>query len=131
MTAVARVTDESVLPPPAEMRVGSNTDPHDLAVALLAALHGGERVNLRTIGAGAVAVAVKAVTIAGEFVRQRRGAELAIVPAWMTVKGSRGDDLSGLVIKVFELEPTQNGGMRRPVRGAPPAAAPLCGGNTL
>ena len=51
-----------------------------------------------------MAVAVKAVTIAGEFVRQRRGAELAIAPAGMTVKGSRGDDLSGLVIEVFELD---------------------------
>ena len=119
MTAVARVTDESVLPPPAEMRVGSNTDPHDLAVALLAALHGGERVNLRAIGAGAVAVAVKAVTIAGEFVRQRRGAELAIAPAGMTVKGSRGDDLSGLVIEVFELDLAHDSGTVSPGRRSP------------
>ena len=63
------LTIGSVPAPPAEMRVASNTDPHDLAVALVAALHDGERVAMRASGAGAVAVAVKAVTIAGEFVR--------------------------------------------------------------
>ena len=111
MAAKTGLTSGSVTAPPVEMRVASNTDPHDLAVALVAALHDGERVAMRAIGAGAVAVAVKAVTIAGASIRQRRGAELAIVPAWVTVKGSRGDDLSGLVIEVFELDLAQNGGM--------------------
>jgi len=105
MAAKTRLTNGSVTRPPAEMRVASNTDPHDLAAALVSALHEGERVNVRAIGAGAVAVAVKAVTIAGEFSQQRRGVELTIAPAWMTVKGSRGDDLSGLVVEVFELAP--------------------------
>lgn len=105
VSAVARLADGSVPAPPAEMRVGSKTDPHDLAVALVAALHDSERVSLRAIGAGAVAVAMKAVTIAGEFTRRRRGVELAIAPAWTTVKGSRGDNVSAVVIEVFAWAP--------------------------
>ena len=52
MAAKTRLTSGGVTRPPAKMRVASNTDPHDLAVALVAALHDGERVTMRAIGAG-------------------------------------------------------------------------------
>jgi stage V sporulation protein S len=84
------------------MRVAASSNPQSLASAISHAIYDNRSVTLRAIGAGAVAQAMKALAIARGFVAPR-GFDIAVVPGWANVTGSRGDELSAMTFRVIQI----------------------------
>lgn len=85
-----------------EMRVSASSNPQSLASAISHAIYDNRTVTLRAIGAGAICQAQKALAIARGFVAPR-GFDIAVVPGWANVTGSRGDELSAMTFRVIQL----------------------------
>jgi stage V sporulation protein S len=86
-----------------EMRVSASSNPQSLASAISHAIYDNRAVTLRAIGAGSICQAQKALAIARGFVAPR-GYDLAVVPGWANVTGSRGDELSAMTFRVIQLQ---------------------------
>lgn len=85
-----------------EMRVSASSNPQSLASAISHAIYDNRSVTLRAIGAGAICQAQKALAIARGFVAPR-GFDIAVIPGWANVTGSRGDELSAMTFRVIQL----------------------------
>lgn len=85
-----------------EMRVSASSNPQSLASAISHAIYDNRTVTLRAIGAGAICQAQKALAIARGFVAPR-GFDIAVVPGWANVTGSRGDELSAMTFRVIQI----------------------------
>ena len=85
-----------------EMRVSASSNPQSLASAISHAIYDNRQVTLRAIGAGAVTQAQQALAIARGFVAPR-GFDLAVIPGWANVTGTRGDELSAMTFRVVLL----------------------------
>lgn len=85
-----------------EMRVSASSNPQSLASAISHAVYDNRTPTLRAIGAGSICQAQKALAIARGFVAPR-GFDLAVIPGWANVTGSRGDELSAMTFRVILL----------------------------
>lgn len=82
--------------------MSGSSSPQSLASAISHAIYDNRPVTLRAIGAGAICQAVKALAIARGFVAPR-GFDIAVIPGWANVTGSRGDELSAMTFRVVQL----------------------------
>lgn len=87
---------------PEEMRVGAASNPQSLASAISHAIYDNRQVTLRAIGAGSISQTMKALAIARGFVAPR-GFDIAVIPGWASVTGSKGDELSAMTFRVVQL----------------------------
>jgi stage V sporulation protein S len=84
------------------LRVKSNAAVRPLAQAIAAQVCSGKHVVLRAVGAGAVGQAVKALAVARGFTAPV-GIDIAVVPAFDTIEGVRGDTISAITFRVVRL----------------------------
>ena len=81
------------------LKVSGKSDPQKVASAIAHSVYEGKDVVVRSIGAGAVNQAVKAVCIARGFTAAR-GFDLAIRPGFETVAMTDGSDMSAIVFNI-------------------------------
>ena len=91
-------------------KVSSTTRPEDVARSLLIAIRQqvdqGESIDIRMRAIGVVATntMLKAVIIARGQVSVN-GIDLAVIPAFHTIVGNDGHDISAVGLRLFELSP--------------------------
>lgn len=84
------------------LRVKSGTSVKPLASAIAHHLYAGRPVVLRCVGAAAVGQGIKALAVARSFAGPV-GIDIAVVPAFDTIEGSRGDTISAITLRVVRL----------------------------
>lgn len=84
------------------LKVSGSTDAKRLASAVSHAIYDNKEVTLRTIGAGSVNQAIKAVAISNSFVGSR-GIRLGVIPAFTTLPMKDGD-VTAMTLRVIKLD---------------------------
>lgn len=83
-----------------DLRVGARTPPADLASAISHGIYDGKTVTLRSIGAGAVNQATKAIAIAQGYVAPR-GIVLHNIIGFASVNMPDKPDTTAIIHRVF------------------------------
>ncbi len=84
------------------LKVSSKSNPGSVAGAITALIKENKKVELQTIGAGALNQAIKAIAVARSYVAAS-GVDLACVPAFCTVK-VENEDRTGIKLIVKKEE---------------------------
>ena len=84
-----------------KLRISSKSNPNSVAGAIVIALQDYEKIELQTIGAGALNQAIKAIAIARGFVAPM-GKDLICIPAFSAVD-VEGLDRTGIKLIVKEM----------------------------
>ena len=82
------------------LKVAGNQSTTSLASMIAHAIYEGQNVTLRAIGASAISQAMKAVAGANGYTAPR-GLILSVRPAFVDLKGNKGDDMVGMAFAVL------------------------------
>jgi stage V sporulation protein S len=104
-----------------ELRVGSNSDPNKVAGALAGTIREQGRAEMRTIGAGALNQAMKAIAIARGYLAPS-GVDIWCFPAFVDID-VEGQQRTGIKLFVERRAPGGDVVVERPVEVSQPRAA--------